>query len=191
MASEIIIHPDWNYKTYSFDADLAIVVLDETIEYDEFIQSICLPDLSTGDILGNGTIVGWGKSEKNSYELTPSMLQVPIIPASCCYPKYPKLAEFSSCRMFCGGYEKEQKAPCYGDSGSGFFMLAENEVWIIQGIVSGSLFAEKYGCDINAYQLYTNVARFTDWIKTKMAENKTVVWEYKTFYCTHPTYSRE
>lgn len=47
-----------------------------------------------------------------------------------------------------------------GDSGSGFFLLSEGE-WRIAGLVSSALDQD---CAVNKFVLFTNVAKFTEWI---------------------------
>lgn len=37
---EIIIHPEWNIYTTSYDADIAIVKLKNSVNFNKFIQSI-------------------------------------------------------------------------------------------------------------------------------------------------------
>lgn len=36
--SEIFIHPDWNSSAITFDADVAVIVLGEIIEFNAYIQ---------------------------------------------------------------------------------------------------------------------------------------------------------
>lgn len=137
---EIKIHPDWNFNNQSYDADLSIIVLEKTVMFSDYIQPICLPKQSDNYVSGIGTVVGWGKSENSGIKLhdtTPSQLEVPAVEAEYCYPRYPKLAGYSSRRMFCGGYENQGKAPCLGDSGGGFYRRNSppNRFYTIIGIV--------------------------------------------------------
>lgn len=52
-----------------------------------------------------------------------------------------------------------------GDSGGGYFILDAKSSWTIAGIVSAALVQE---CGKNDFVLFTNVAKFTDWIETEV-----------------------
>lgn len=187
---DTIIHPYWDSNSFSFDSDIAIVVLRNSVELSDKIQPVCLPQLSFEDVFGLGTIVGWGKSEfseilSKQHDETPSKIFIPAINASHCYTTYPLLAKHSSNGIFCGGYENEGKGPCLGDSGGGFYLQNPlSDQWNIRGIVSGSLRDLEHGCDINKFQLYTNVARFVDWIEQTMNESTEILWQLVSFNCS-------
>lgn len=60
------IHSEWNPNDSKFDADIAIAVLLRTIDFNKFVQSICLWTFTEGyeDIVGKeGFVAGWGKTE--------------------------------------------------------------------------------------------------------------------------------
>ena len=191
--SEIIIHPDWKPQDEKFDADLAVVVLGEEIQFTEFIQSVSLPQQSEDDVNGSGTIVGWGQSSNapesyESFEETPMELEMPVLRASHCYPRFPDLARIASARMFCAGYDTETKGACLGDSGGGFYALhsTQSSRFLVKGIVSSSLLDNYRNCDVNKFSLYTNVARFVNWIGRKMKETKEISWTEVKLDCEIP-----
>lgn len=41
---EIHVHPDWSPLSLKYDADLAILVLSESVEFTRYIRPICMPD---------------------------------------------------------------------------------------------------------------------------------------------------
>lgn len=41
---QIFVHPDWRVFSEKYDADIAIFVLSEIIEFTKYIRPICLPD---------------------------------------------------------------------------------------------------------------------------------------------------
>jgi secreted trypsin-like serine protease len=93
-------------------------------------------------------------------------LVVPAVNTSYCIVSAPKLSFIFSIGSFCAGYKDEEKGTCIGDSGSGFYMLdSSTDAWNVRGIISGSLIDQNHRCDINNFQLFTNVARFIDWIE--------------------------
>lgn len=182
---DIILHPDWNFNSDNYDADIAVIVLDKHMKFSVGLQAIKLPDPNYNEIEGTGVLAGWGKSENTGhreYELTPTKVKIPAVNASHCYTTFPKLSAHSSNRVFCGGYENRSKAPCLGDSGGGFY-LKQQSSWIIIGIISGSLYDNMNGCDINKFSLYANVARYVDWIREKMEETRKIVWKYVDYGC--------
>lgn len=168
---EIVIHPDWRFNHHKFDADIAILLLEEPTEFSSFVQPICLPAKNSDDVIGTGTVVGWGKvaNTSDSYSSTPKQLQVPAINSDTCYTTFEKLARYSSARMFCGGFANQSKSTCFGDSGGGFYSTDGystdgTPIWSIRGIASGGLVTATRQCDMNSYTLFTNVAKFLDWI---------------------------
>lgn len=62
----IFVHQDWQTNEATFDADIAVFVLNRKINFTEYIRPICLWNLSR-DLKKienrNGTIVGWGFDE--------------------------------------------------------------------------------------------------------------------------------
>ena len=59
---EIKIHSDWKYFTEKYEADIALILLENKIQFSPSIYPICLwnknnPEPSTKE----GVIVGWGK----------------------------------------------------------------------------------------------------------------------------------
>lgn len=180
---QIILHPNWNFNDEKFDFDISIAVLYEEVRYSKSIQAIRFPEHSYREVEGYGFVVGWGKSENSgvkNYDETPSKILIPTVNASHCYTKFYLLGKASSVNHFCGGYENKAKAPCLGDSGGGFY---SQDPWTLKGIVSASIIHSVYGCDINKFQLYTNVARFSDWIKEKISETSEHNWKLVDFEC--------
>jgi hypothetical protein len=174
---EIILHPDWNSESVKFDADISIVVLRESVVFTRNVEPICLPQPSYDEFVGIGTVVSWGVSEDSEaagerFDSTPNELEVPAMNNSHCFLTVNSIVKISSARTFCAGYINEAKAPC-GGGGSGFYLLdSSTKLFSLQGIVSESLKDSEHpnrGCDVNVFSLYTNVARFVDWIKSEMS----------------------
>ena len=187
--SQIIIHPDWKPQDQNFDADLAVVVLGKEVEFSEFIQPVSLPPQSENDVTGRGTIAGWGQSKHSiqfngKYEELPMELEMPVVRGAKCYPRFPRLADIASERMFCAGYDSETKGACFGDSGAGFYVSnpSSAEQFQVIGIVSSSL-VDNHTCDVNKFSLNTNLQWFVDWIKNKMKQTKEIVWTEVKLTC--------
>lgn len=182
---DIISHDDWNHNSDKYDSDLAIAVLLTEVEFSDQIQPVCLPMQSYSEVKGTGMVVGWGKSESSGpyHEKILKQLESPAVNGSHCFTMFPELAKAASTCMFCGGFADKNKSACLGDSGSGFyFENKKSKNWIVKGIVSGALRDAVIGCNINAFTLYTNVARFVDWINEKMEETMDATWEIRGLY---------
>lgn len=184
LVHNIILHPDWNWNEEKYDADISVVVLMDKMKFSKHIHPVCLPNPSYEEVKGSGFVVGWGKSENTGYnrhESRPNELFIPAVNASHCYTTFSVLGTFSSNRAFCGGYENKGRAPCLGDSGGGFYM--RDGSWNIRGIVSAAVVDLDRGCDIYKFSIYTNVARFIDWIISSMKATKEISCTVVDFKC--------
>lgn len=176
--SEFFIHPDWISKDdddTSYDADIALVLLMQTVTFSDVIQPICLPESSQIKAVGEGTVVGWGSTSLNeNHSSILKKMKVPIVNGTHCYTSTSELASYGSDRMFCAGYKNEGKSVCAGDSGSGLYQKDDltEDSWVLSGIVSGSLLSNSGGCNVDSFALYTNVASFLDWISSVENSNE-------------------
>ena len=102
----IDMHPDWNPHGDSFDADIAVLVLESQVTFNTNIQSICLalPE-SNAAVINKGFVDGYGKSENETkvHENIPKIIETPIHNNLDCFYKNYLLAKLSSRRTFCGG----------------------------------------------------------------------------------------
>jgi transmembrane protease serine 5 len=171
---EIILHTD----SVEYDADISVLVLRDPVEYSESVGPICLPQQSDDEVVGMGTVVGWGRSKQSEvtekqHDSTPNELKVSAVSNSDCFKDVKKLEISSSHRTFCAGFVNKSKSACSGNSGSGFYLLdSSTKLFNLQGIVSFSAYNRDQptrGCDISAY---TNVAKFIDWIRSEIEKTK-------------------
>jgi len=164
---KIRIHPDWNpdRDKLKHDADIAVLELEHEVEKSDFIRPICvmkpllLPAFET-----KGIVVGYGKSEDDTkvHEDVVKMIEVPIHKNEDCFLADSNLVSLSSKRTFCAGYGNGSGV-CKGDSGSGLVVLY-NEVYYLRGIVAAGILSGPYGCNVNTYSIFTDVAKFYYWI---------------------------
>jgi len=162
---DIQTHSDWNTKSKSFDADIAMLTLTDDINFSRYIQPICLiePDSIVAKI-SKGYTVGYGKSEDKTknIENVLKVVETPIQGSNEeCFYTSDVLLKISSKRTFCGG-SRDGTGICLGDSGNGLFVERQN-VFYLRGIVSSSLMT-LFSCDVNNYAVYTNALKFYDWI---------------------------
>lgn len=185
---DIVSNPDWNFNDKNFFADIAIVVLQDEIDFSNiYYSSVHLPPNSSEFETGTGIIAGWGKSNdsKNGQnDETPSILKIPLFNITQCMMKSPGLAEYLSYSALCGGYYEEPKGPCTGDSGGGLYVMnEESKQWEVLGIISMSLKHWIHGCDPYNFAYYTKVTYFGNWIARVMKETKAKAWTSLKFDC--------
>lgn len=166
----IYVHPDWKANELSYDADIAILVLIETVTFSNHIRPICMPtnDVSIDGV--KGSIVGWGLTENG----TKDHLQYPrhahtnALNSVYCLTTDPQLAYLLSTRSFCGS--GGDGGPNKGDSGGGFFVLT-GSVWVQYGIISALRINASGIVDINSFAVYTNVKLFDSWINETVSRS--------------------
>jgi hypothetical protein len=167
----IEINPKWNPLGGKFDADIAVLVLDEDVEFNYYIQPVCITR-SGKDIVHytDGIIVGFGKSERsNSHENVPIKANTPIRTAQDCYDEFPSLLNIASHRTFCGGFANGTGS-CTGDSGGGLTIVSNGRHYL-RGIISASLYAQEYGCDVNSYSIFTDMRFFVKFVNDVKVES--------------------
>jgi secreted trypsin-like serine protease len=168
--SRILIHPD--YSMLSNDSDLALLHLTATLS----LTAVALYTGTPGSeelIFLQGVSTGWGMIEPpvpNSgiVEYTEALFEAatPLVAADLCKNAY-GLEDFSSVtdNMICAGFYNGSKGTCYGDSG-GPMLVNHHGRWEQVGITSWG----SYACTgKGAYDVYTRVSPFTDWINACLA----------------------
>ncbi|XP_037031319.1 uncharacterized protein LOC119070897 [Bradysia coprophila] len=163
---KIIVHPNWSSNDIRYDADISILMLKHRVEFTDNIQPVCLPGSDEPVFEIRGLVVGYGKSESGAiHENTPRKVEISSYTNDHCFFSDYQFARFGSPRTFCAG--ERGKTPCQGDSGSGFY-VDEKSVWKILGVVSSATVQE---CGSNDFVLFTNVVKFTDWIRSEMIKS--------------------
>lgn len=167
----IHMHPDYTRqrRANTFDADVAVVIAGDFVDFTAMVRPICLwpavgAEATAINLIGtNGTLVGWGQPFENLESNTPRRLQLPIVETRHCFP-----AERvrRNQRIFCAGSERQGRAPCNGDSGSGLAVWL-NGSWYLRGIVSAALGDPILNkCDLNTFVIFTDLLFFRTWIES-------------------------
>jgi hypothetical protein len=164
-AKEIRVHPD--YVPLTSDADIAVVVLSEDLQFTKYIRPICMWSGSddVDRIVGQqGKVVGWGRDETDSVMTAePRQVNIPVVSQEQCLRSAEAFAFITSSRTFCAG-RRNGEGPCNGDSGSGFIMQ-RNGKWFLRGVVSISTYdSVKQSCDLSNYVVFTDVSKFRKWL---------------------------
>ena len=112
--SSIKLHNDWNSQKETYDADIAILRLTNTISFTNYIQPACLPSSNFNPFEIDGTVVGYGFSDdtKGDHEMRPKFVEISSITQEDCLIGRDVIARISSKRMFCAG--SVGKNPCKG-----------------------------------------------------------------------------
>lgn len=151
------IHGSRDKLSESFRGDVAVVKLEEKIEFNEFIKPICLP---TDEILKEnyGTVNQW-RYHNNTNILSGILVKIPIVENALCFKMNNGLVKSAWPESFCAG--KIDEGVCEGDSGSGFYVEI-NRKFYLRGIVSASATAD---CSKSSVALFTDVIMYTEFIE--------------------------
>lgn len=160
-------HDNYIYDDDLNDADIAILYLKKQLTFSAYIIPICLwkdaNDLEPV-VDQEGTIAGWGATEKGRTSI-PTYIKSIIVSRKSCRDNFERMLPTNS-RVFCA--DGRGSAPCNGDSGSGFALKRGNQYYL-RGIVSkGQIDRATLICDVNKFAIYTDVARFRFWIREIM-----------------------
>ncbi|KAH8354731.1 hypothetical protein KR084_004923, partial [Drosophila pseudotakahashii] len=139
--------------------DIALLLLNRTVTYSEFIQPICLPSILY-PLRGDGyvnyalTIAGWGRTSEDSTDTAPVKIKAQVNGWSrnSCRERFEALAE----GQMCAGGDASRKGSCFGDSGGP--VMDGNQ---LVGIVS--LGGPKCGSD-RGPMVVTRVDSYLSWL---------------------------
>ncbi|KAF8774135.1 Limulus clotting factor C like protein [Argiope bruennichi] len=170
-SSRIIVHPNFNKKT--FENDIALITFDPPVRYSDRIHAICLPtpfsterNLAPGE---KGFVSGWevGVSRSLSQEL--SVIQLPVLSEQACTEALRKKRISLSIKpgMFCAGLREGIADFCSMVSGSPMvFYNVESSRYVLEGLVS---WGSSSPCQKREnYYVLTRVATFMQWILDKL-----------------------
>ncbi|KAL3875570.1 hypothetical protein ACJMK2_033511 [Sinanodonta woodiana] len=160
--SRVIVHPGFNIS--SLANDVALIITRETIQLNNNVRPVCLPDPSHQYTIGQVCYLpGWGSTSSTGNEEVLNQVDLPILADSVCQAHFP---DFIPDGEVCAGYENGNKDFCGDDIGSPLLCKDLNGMWFIQGIASSGgncTFANEPG-------VFEDVPRYTNWIKTTMEQ---------------------
>ncbi|KAG7177721.1 Proclotting enzyme-like 3 [Homarus americanus] len=149
------LHKDFNPR--DFNNDIAILVLEQPVIYNDFVIPICLPPSSqqfTGDTV---TVAGWGAvKHEGPVSSVLRKVSLPVWTNTDCDEAYDQPIRDS---MICAGFPGGGRDACQDDSG-GPMMVQVNGTWTIVGLVSFGVKCAEPGIP----GVYTRVNYFLDWI---------------------------
>ncbi|EDV99525.1 GH12397 [Drosophila grimshawi] len=173
----IIMHEEY-VKEFAPNAkllnDIALLRLQQPVNFSEFVQPICLPSSNDDDEYTYADyamdIAGWGNTEHTSFGGSPIKLRAVLNALSManCRKNYPHIMS----SQLCAGGET-MAGTCHGDSGGPLmYQLAyddkENRAYYIAGIVSlGLAFCNYSGQPM----IFTRVEQYVPWIMGTISAN--------------------
>ncbi|XP_055904986.1 serine proteinase stubble [Eupeodes corollae] len=159
--SKKVVHPKYNFFTYEYD--LALVKLEQPLEFAPHVSPICLPSTDSLLIGMNATVTGWGRLSEGG--TLPSVLQevsVPIVSNDRCKSMFLRAGrqEFIPDIFLCAGYETGGQDSCQGDSGGPLQVKSQDGRFFLAGIISWGI-----GCaEANLPGVCTRISKFVPWI---------------------------
>ncbi|KAF7277792.1 hypothetical protein GWI33_009210 [Rhynchophorus ferrugineus] len=156
-----VVHPKYNFSTYEYD--LALVQLEQELEFALHILPICLPESDDPLVGYNGTVTGWGRlSEGGTLPSILQEVQVPIVSNEYCKRMFLRAGrhEYIPEVFLCAGHEEGGQDSCQGDSGGPLQVKGKDGRYFLAGIISWGI-----GCaEANLPGVCTRISKFVPWI---------------------------
>jgi len=106
-ALKIVLHHEWNADDYvKYHGDIAIITMEREVMLTKFINPACLPSDEFRNYSGNGTVVGWGKTDPRSnggMSDFPRYLSIETVDGLFCFTNDSHVANVASHKSFCAG----------------------------------------------------------------------------------------
>nr|AAL04113.2 protease [Homarus americanus] len=154
------VHIHENYNNNNFKNDIALVELNEPVQFSSTIQPMCLA--LNKNIKRGGKVVatGWGTTKAGTNKYSDILLEVSLDLLSD--SKCQNLGNADPSIFICA--LTQDKDTCQGDSGGPLIAEVGEGQWALVGIVSHG-----EGCaEVNKPGVYTRVPAYTSWITSKI-----------------------
>ena len=102
---DVKIHPEWNTaNNKKFDADLAVIKLNSSVEFSAHVQPACLPTPDEKVFEVTGFVAGYGTySNENKFDGNLRFLMISTVTQEKCLRHPDGYANAAPKRTFCGG----------------------------------------------------------------------------------------
>lgn len=123
-AKKILLHDDWSPHAFSYDADIALIQLEDNVPSTQYIRPVCVLTPTNDLHVTESIVVGWGQSEDKSrrHERIPKQVNVKSITNEECFLEDSDFTTICSTRTFCAGSTQADTGVCFGDSGGGLIV---------------------------------------------------------------------
>ncbi|KAL1394961.1 hypothetical protein pipiens_002952 [Culex pipiens pipiens] len=163
---KVIFHEDYIPSQEGRFNDIALIRLDRSVGFSDYIRPICLPTeagVRASNNVGLETIAaGWGVTENDDFSDVLRKVSLTVVDQRKCAQLYRTKFRLRNSQLCAGG--QPGKDTCLGDSG-GPLMRQVGNTFYLYGIISFG--PEKCGTDGIA-GVYTNVVQYVDWIRRKL-----------------------
>lgn len=164
---EQIVHEDYAPTSRRQLNDIALLRLDQEVDFNDFVKPICLP--GSERLSRRLLVAGWGKTEVRSESEVKLKVALPLADTAECAQTYEELRISLGPGQFCAGGERDRDS-CTGDSGGPIMQmdrdLADGSArWSVVGVVS---FGPKRCGSLGWPGVYTKVHDFLPWILGKL-----------------------
>ncbi|XP_062551185.1 transmembrane protease serine 9-like [Armigeres subalbatus] len=184
-------HHDYNASSYRHD--IALLLLRTILEFNDYVQPICLWEdgkYGPGDNLV-GIVSGWGITEYDMLADELKSARLPMVSVLECLESDRDLfsqAIFDG--MFCAGLTNTTNV-CNGDSG-GAFAIDINGTWAARGIVSftGLRDSSVTLCKAESLAGFVNIPRYVGWIERMVNKDRFLPIESSSDNSDEKSYSR-
>nr|XP_040228546.2 CLIP domain-containing serine protease B8 [Anopheles coluzzii] len=168
----VIPHPEYDSESSNQQHDIALIRIEQTPPFTDFLRSICLPEQNFESSATPGkklSVSGWGRTDIFKDNLGPDVLSpiklklsLPYVEREKCSKTFRPWSFALGPGQMCAGGERA-KDTCAGDSGSPLMSYdMKRAIWYITGIVSLGV----RGCGVEGLPgVYTNVHHYLPWIK--------------------------
>lgn len=167
---QITVHPEYNKDSINKLHDIAIVKLAEDVTFGQYVKPICLPfDQAIADMPIQDeefTVTGWGQTEREIVSRFQLRVEINGKSNDLCDKVFGKANVTLTENHLCVGGDAGRDS-CKGDSGGPLLRLVLNN-WYQVGVVSFG--AKKCGSE-GFPGIYTNVAKYLNWISDVVNEN--------------------
>ncbi|CAL8089766.1 unnamed protein product [Orchesella dallaii] len=171
------------YNPFSYESDIAIIILKEKAKIGFHVRPICYPKVQNAAFdelyLADGayaTVAGWGIDETGQFPNELRIAKLRVISYLECIQSLEESNIGSSnvkSTTFCAS-NKNGTNVCRGDSGSGaYFGVRTPEGrtrWYLQGLVSVGINVLNQ-CDPRKVSIFTKIGPYSDWIVRILSEN--------------------
>ncbi|XP_013118286.1 serine protease 7 [Stomoxys calcitrans] len=160
---EVLPHPQYDVRNANNYHDIALIRLDQDVQYSDFIRPICLPLPETRTAITPGELLivaGWGRTLEARQSSVKKQLAIPVTANDVCAKKYATKKVTLINSQLCAGGEFS-KDSCDGDSGGPLMRESFMKRWYLEGVVS---FGNR--CGLEGWPgVYTRVSDYIDWIQ--------------------------
>ena len=153
--NNIIVHPDYNSRT--FVSDIALIELSNSVNQIPISLPVLGSDIPI--VSEEGIVAGWGHTSEGG--VSSNLLRevsLPVLSHAACLPFYQSSLR-PEANVCAGGARNGGRDACQGDSGGPLFVAREN-IWVLAGIVSYGEGCARPGIP----GVYTRVSSYTDWV---------------------------